>query len=102
MKTDLYKKPTHTDRYLNFRSCHPISHKRGVIKTLMKRLCPIVSDEKSREQEQHSIRHSSEKSGYPSWLINQNISKTEPVQFKKRKQTSNSRKQKSHQLTSYH
>ena len=55
IKSDLYKKPTYTDKYLNFCSCHPISQKRGVIKTLMERLSPIVSDEKSREQEQQSI-----------------------------------------------
>ena len=51
IKTVLYKKPTHTDRYLNFRSCYSISQKCGVIKTLMKCLSPTVSDEKSREQE---------------------------------------------------
>ena len=50
-----YSKSTHTDRYLDFRSCHPISQKRGVIKTLMKRLSPIVSDEKLLEQEQQQI-----------------------------------------------
>ena len=51
IKTDFYEKPTHT----NFRSCNPISQTRGVIKTLMKRFSPIVSDEKLREQEQQSI-----------------------------------------------
>ena len=74
------KKPTHMDRYLNIRCCHPISQKRGVIKTLIKRLFPFVSDKKSREGEQ-AIRHSLERNVYPNWLINQNISEKEPVQF---------------------
>ena len=54
IKTDFYKKPIHSDRYLNFYSCQSISQKRSVIKTLMKRLSLIASDEKSREQEQQS------------------------------------------------
>ena len=59
-----------------------------MIKTLMKHFSPIVSDEKLQEQKQQSIRHSLEKNSYPSWLINQNISETEPIQFNSRKQTS--------------
>ena len=47
IKTELYKKPTHTNKYLNFRSCHPISQTLAVIKTLTERLSPILSDEKS-------------------------------------------------------
>ena len=39
-----------------------------------KRLSPIASDEKSRDKEQQSIRHSLKRNDYPSWLINQNIS----------------------------
>ena len=91
IKTDLYKKPTHSDRYLNICSSCPISLKRGVIKIIIKRLSPIVSDEKSREQEQQSMRHSLERNVYPSWPINQNISETEPVQFNSSKQTSSSK-----------
>ena len=85
------KKSTHTDRYLNFCFCHPISQKRGTIKTLMKRLSPTVSDKKSRKQEQQSIPHFLERNGYPSRLISQNISETEPIQFNSRKQTSSTK-----------
>ena len=41
----VYRKPTHSDRYLNFRSCHPISVKRGVVITLMDRAFRICSQE---------------------------------------------------------
>ena len=32
--TSLYRKPTHTDNYLDFRSHHPIQHRTGVVRTL--------------------------------------------------------------------
>ena len=34
LTTELYQKPTHTNRYLNFNSKHSLSQKRGIISTL--------------------------------------------------------------------
>ena len=33
--TAVYRKPTHSDRYLDFRSEHPIQHKQSVVNTLL-------------------------------------------------------------------
>ena len=41
----VYRKPTHSDRYLNFHSCHPISVKRGVVIALVDRVFRICSRE---------------------------------------------------------
>ena len=35
--TRIYKKPTHTHRYLNFYSPHSMSHKQGLVKCRLKR-----------------------------------------------------------------
>ena len=41
----VYRKPTHSDRYLNFHSCHPISVKRGAVIALVDRAFRICSRE---------------------------------------------------------
>ena len=37
LMTKIYKKPTHTNRYLNFNSAHSMSQKQGLVKCLLKR-----------------------------------------------------------------
>ena len=37
ISVSVYRKPTHTDRYLDFNSSHPISAKRAVVRALMDR-----------------------------------------------------------------
>jgi len=39
----VYRKPTHSDRYLNFRSEHPIQHKQSVVNTLLERATNLSS-----------------------------------------------------------
>ena len=39
----VYRKPTHTDRYLNFRSHHPIHIRRGLVRCLYDRARKVTT-----------------------------------------------------------
>ena len=53
LETDVYRKPTHTDKYLSYDSHHPVSHRRSVAKTLLQRAesLPSNSDSQANEHE---------------------------------------------------
>ena len=44
ISVSLYRKPTHMDRYLDFKSCHPILAKRAVVRALIDRAENVCSD----------------------------------------------------------
>ena len=54
LKFSVYRKPTHTDQYLQFQSHQPMEHKMGVIRTLTHRADTIISDPQDKERE---IKH---------------------------------------------
>ena len=51
LETVVYRKPTHTDKYLSFNSHHPRSHKRSVVTTLFQRAENLTSNNDARENE---------------------------------------------------
>ncbi|KAI8486248.1 hypothetical protein Bbelb_359640 [Branchiostoma belcheri] len=66
----IYRKPTHTDQYLNFDSNHPLDHKLGVIRTLFHRANTIVSDPQDLETEKSHLTQALKTCGFPQWAIN--------------------------------
>jgi len=51
LKLCIYRKPTHTDQYLNFSSHHPVEHKLSVVRTLMERSQQLVTVSQDKIQE---------------------------------------------------
>ena len=51
----VYRKPTHTDQYLNYNSNHPSQTKDAVISALFRRAKDIISEKKDLEQENDRI-----------------------------------------------
>ena len=54
--TRVYRKPSHTDQYLNWSSNHPIQHKRSVARTLLERAEITPSNQKEKEKEMNHIK----------------------------------------------
>jgi len=65
----VYRKPTHTDHYLQFDSHHPLIHKLGVIRTLHYRADTVVSNSQSIAEEKDHIQESLGNCGYPRWAF---------------------------------
>ena len=63
----VYKKPTHTDQYLNFASNHALATKMGIIRTLNNRAMLVTTEEEDLRKEQDSITRALGVCGYPSW-----------------------------------
>ena len=68
----IYRKPTNTDKYLDFKSHHPVCHKVSVIDSLVNRALRIC-DEGTVEQELSHVTEVLQLNNYPKKLIIQRI-----------------------------
>jgi hypothetical protein len=69
LATKVYRKPTHTGRYLNFNSNHPPHVKRGLIQSLHKRASIICQEHQDLCDEIRGLRHDLQLNGYPRGFI---------------------------------
>ena len=67
-RTAVYRKPTHTDRYLHYESYHPAHVKTGVIRTLLQRSRRICNSEAAATKEMRHIQKVFGNNGYPTTL----------------------------------
>ena len=56
-KTVIYRKPTHTNQYLNGLSHHPLEHKRSVVHSLINRAENIITEEQNKKTETEHIHN---------------------------------------------
>ena len=68
-KITIYRKPTHTDQYLNFKSHHPLTHKRSVGRTLTNRAHQYVTTAEDRKSELAHVHNTPSANGYPEWAL---------------------------------
>ena len=67
--TMVLRKSTHTDRYLVFKSHHPLAHKVAVARTLLNRAERICTDLSDTEKEKEYVAKALQNNGYSSGLV---------------------------------
>ena len=65
LETDVYRKSTHTDKYLLFNSHHPRSHKMSVATTLLSRAESLTSNSVARDNERQYVINVLKENNYP-------------------------------------
>ena len=65
----IYRKPTHTDRYLDFRSHHPPHVKRGLVRCLFDRARSVTSTQDNLQKEERHLAKVLKQNGYPGAFI---------------------------------
>ena len=65
----VYRKKTHTDQYLSFKSNHPLHNKLAVVRTLLDRNEAITTRDEDKIKEEEHIQGALAKCGYPKWTI---------------------------------
>ena len=70
LETKVYRKPTHTNQYLQWDSHHAINNKYSIISTLLHRARNICSNKELLEEEQANIQKVLPACKYPHWAIN--------------------------------
>ena len=77
LRIDTFRKPTHTGRYLQLDSSHPLSTKRSVVTSLLKRIDYITLGDEAKSREEHRLREELKANGYPEAFINRTKARLE-------------------------
>ena len=80
--TSVYRKPTNSNRYLNFRSDRPLEHKHSVIRSLIDRANTLCSTTKNRQDKIKHVKDTLKLNLYPNVTLNKKPSNCPEQQFK--------------------
>ena len=69
LSISVYRKPTHTDQYLQWDSHHTLSAKFSVINTLSHRAKTVCSNPELLKQEKEHLRKALTQCKYPKWAL---------------------------------
>ncbi|XP_076065240.1 uncharacterized protein LOC143039253 [Oratosquilla oratoria] len=69
LTTGVYRRNTHTDRLLDYDSCHPVDHKKSVVRTLWSRAGNLCSTEGNLREESKHLEKVFADNGYPKSVI---------------------------------
>lgn len=94
IKTDVYRKATHTDHYLQWSSHHPVSQKLSVPASLYHRCESVISDDNMKRVEREKIKSDLTKCGYPKWALTQGEKKRKERQDNAQQELDNTKKAK--------
>ena len=69
-KITIYRKKTHTDQYLDFKSNHHIQQKLGIIATFRNRIETLITKNEDKIDEEKHVKKALKICGYPEWALN--------------------------------
>ena len=71
IQVSVYRKPTHTNKYLDFNSHHPTTHKRSVVNSLPNRADNIPTSTSGKRKERKHVFNVLMDNGYPKQFLKQ-------------------------------
>ena len=89
LQREVFRKPTHTERYVNYTSHQPTSVKSGIIHCLMNRATTVCSNETILKKEKKHIERAMQRNGYPRRFIKKWMAKYDKKKWRKDQDTSN-------------
>ena len=86
MITDLYKKPTDSQKYVHFKSCHPLHTKRNIPFYLARCYCTIIEKALPKTTKLDDLKSCLSKQGYPYNLIENGIKEANSIPIEELRQ----------------